>query len=258
MWYIFTMPQIALSAAPDIFSLNRATHGHRGEEHFQFDDIWCLHLYSNAFKLTLDDEDYHIRPGMLTLIPPGTHMHYRFKDSNYQHYYCLFRLHQHTDAQPQTFSSPVFQLRDEVLQCIRQLFRSAVQNRHLGTHRSACAIHEILWQLISSEDPGRLNPVTQARHIIDSMLNQDIVISRIASDIGISANQLTRLFRKELGMTVIAYIRQQRMQLAKRLIRETELPIKRIAIECGFSDLQYFNKTVRLFFNCSPRQLRKA
>ena len=55
----------------------------------------------------------------------------------------------------------------------------------------------------------------------------------IASDIVISANQLTRLFHKELDMTVIAYIRQERMKLAKRLIQETDLPIKRIAQECG-------------------------
>ncbi|NRA39479.1 MAG: helix-turn-helix transcriptional regulator [Planctomycetes bacterium] len=232
--------------------IGHAKHGHNGPEQYYFDDIWCLHLYSNSFELGIDEQRYQIQPGDVSLIPPGKQMIYDFKNRSYTHYYCLFK----SDAEE--FPDQMhFRLHADTLKTCTHIFQSAANKQHLGKERKQAAIWEILWQLQENHEQGPANPVAQAQHIISASLNKDLQVSAIAREVNISGNQLTRLFRKELGMTVIAYIRQQRMQLAKQLIQETELPIKRIAQECGMNDLQYFNKTVHAFYNCSPRMLRQ-
>ncbi len=250
------MHHLTPTQPPKILHLGEGRHQGTGSpERYHFEDLWSLHLYSMAFDLDVGDQHYQVKPGNMTLIGPRQHMAFHFQKRVYRHFFCIF----HLDVETSDFTSSLCHLNPEQLQCCTYLFRSAVQQKHLDPSRSQAAIWEILWQLHAFDGPakdGQLNPVLLAQHVIAANLNHDLCVAQIAKDLKISANQLTRLFNKELGMTVIAYIRQERMKLAKRLIQESELPIKRVANECGFSDLQYFNKTVRQFYQCSPRQLR--
>ena len=236
--------------APEIYRLGHAQHGMNGDETYRFDDIWSLHLYSYAIKLTVDKQVFQIQPGDMTLIAPGHKMCFHYEHAGSQHYYCLFK------SEEQFSQAHIhYQLDEDALNCCRRLFHSAIKHQHYE-QRSQVAIWEILWQLQLLDEQSQTDPVSKAQHIIASQLNCDLSVAHIARDVGISGNQLTRLFKHKHNMTVIAYIRQERMKLAKRLIQETDLPIKRIAEECGYYDLQYFNKTVRQFFEKSPRDLR--
>lgn len=72
----------------------------------------------------------------------------------------------------------------------------------------------------------------------------------------VSHNHLTRLFRAETGMTVVAYIRLRRMARARHLLVASTLSIPGVAASVGISDLQAFNKACRRELGGSPRSIR--
>ena len=234
----------------EILRIGHATHGNNGTEHYRFEDIWSMHLYGYGFAMDIGKERLAIEAGDVTLVPPQTQMSFHYQQQAYRHYYTLFRASEIDMPQRSHF-----RLDHDALHCCRQIFRSAVQYQHIQ-ERCVSAVQELLWQLQLLDNADNNDLVTKAQHIVAAELSTDLSVNHIARDLNISGNQLTRLFRKKLNMTVIAYIRHERMRLAKRLLQKTDLPVKRVAEECGYNDLQYFNKTIRQFFDVSPRQLR--
>lgn len=58
-------------------------------------------------------------------------------------------------------------------------------------------------------------------------------------------------------MTPHAYLTCIRLQNAKKLLERTDLPIQKIASECGFSDNSIFYKAFKKSFSLSPSEWRK-
>lgn len=110
----------------------------------------------------------------------------------------------------------------------------------------------------TTDKPADHPSVIDARRQIELSLGQPIRIPDLARKCNMSHSQLTRLFQKHCGMTVVAYIRKRRMSRAEHLLRNSTKPIKVIALEIGIGDLQQFNKIVRHYFGLSPRRLREG
>jgi AraC family transcriptional regulator, positive regulator of tynA and feaB len=94
---------------------------------------------------------------------------------------------------------------------------------------------------------------------IDSRFaDPDLAIPAVADDLGISLRQLQRSFAL-IGTTPTAYLQQKRMEHACSLLlargsNGSALPISTIAMDCGFSDISYFNRLFRKAFGCAPSQ----
>jgi AraC family transcriptional regulator len=78
----------------------------------------------------------------------------------------------------------------------------------------------------------------------------------VAAAAGVSHNHLTRLFGSHLGTTVVGYVRRRRLEEAEHLLRNSTMPVARIARMVGIPDLQAFNKACRREFGQAPRALR--
>ncbi len=96
----------------------------------------------------------------------------------------------------------------------------------------------------------------RVRHLIEQRLGEPLRVPELAAEVGLSHNHLTRLFNQALGMTVIAYIQERRVQRAHHLLIHTTRPVKAIALEVGMPDLQALNKMMRRLTGNSPRQIR--
>ena len=66
-------------------------------------------------------------------------------------------------------------------------------------------------------------------------------LTTLASKIGLSTRQISRLFQSHLGASPIAVHSNRRLLLAKQLITETALPMTDIALASGFKSLRRFN-----------------
>jgi AraC-like DNA-binding protein len=65
------------------------------------------------------------------------------------------------------------------------------------------------------------------------------------------------LFRRVTGYAPLSYLNHLRMQHAVQLLNSTDLPIKQISDQLGFSDQFYFSRAFSRMHNHSPTEHRQ-
>jgi transcriptional regulator GlxA family with amidase domain len=78
----------------------------------------------------------------------------------------------------------------------------------------------------------------------------------LAQCAGLSTRHFARAFRQSFGVTPMAYVREARLERAKLLLRSTDIPLRKVALECGYSDQAHFSRAVRAATGMPPRQWR--
>ena len=82
-----------------------------------------------------------------------------------------------------------------------------------------------------------------AQHVVEH-IEETMTVEDLANHFYVSADHLTRIFKKQFGKTVIDYITEQRMFLAGELIRNSDLSITMISAKVGFNNYSYFTKKI--------------
>ncbi len=78
----------------------------------------------------------------------------------------------------------------------------------------------------------------------------------LAARLGIGARHMRRLFIQHLGASPIAVVQTRRLHFAKKLIDETRLEMRQIALASGFGSVRRFNATFQKTYGRSPSHLR--
>ena len=105
----------------------------------------------------------------------------------------------------------------------------------------------------TSESGGKIAP---ALSYINENLTRELSIDDMAAICYMSRYYFMRLFKTQTGCTVHNYIRQKRLVLAARLIREG-MSASAAAAECGFSDYSAFHRAFTKTFRVSPGKIKK-
>lgn len=85
---------------------------------------------------------------------------------------------------------------------------------------------------------------------------QHFTIEDLAEIAYLSVSALERRFKKYLAKTPKQFINEVRLENARKLLVETNMPISQVGDETGFSDHSYFSKQFRLFFGELPSDFR--
>ncbi|WNS44066.1 helix-turn-helix domain-containing protein [Paenibacillus sp. MMS20-IR301] len=99
--------------------------------------------------------------------------------------------------------------------------------------------------------------ITKAYQYIQEHLHQDLTRDDIAALVGRNPAYLSRLFRKETGMSLSEYITLQRIERAKKLLVETGDKISSIAEGLGYVHFSYFAKLFRKLTGFTPQDYRR-
>ncbi|MEJ2633589.1 MAG: AraC family transcriptional regulator [Acidihalobacter sp.] len=83
-------------------------------------------------------------------------------------------------------------------------------------------------------------------------------LPELADAAHISQAQLVRLFKDALGTTPMAYVASQRMDTARRLLTETDIPISELASRFGYADQSHFTRQFRKATGTTPARFRKT
>lgn len=114
-------------------------------------------------------------------------------------------------------------------------------------------------QLVKNYKQKRYSPLVQKIiACIDTDLCADLSLNSLSDHFGVNASYLSALFSKETGMTLTNYVNMQRIEYAKKLLLNTNLPIKSIASQCGFTDVYYFSKLFKRIAQCTPKNFRQS
>lgn len=103
---------------------------------------------------------------------------------------------------------------------------------------------------------------TNSKHInackeyIYSHIKERITIEDLADELGVSSGYLSRLFKKETGVSVSAYIRSQKIDMAKNLLRFSDYSMIDIANRLSFSSQSHFIQQFREVVGMTPKKYR--
>ena len=84
-----------------------------------------------------------------------------------------------------------------------------------------------------------------------------LTLKNIARNLHCSTVTLTEHFKAEFGITINEYITKKRMELAERLMLTSDKPLREIAADVGFSDVEYFSRTFKKHHGESPAAWRR-
>jgi AraC family transcriptional regulator len=100
----------------------------------------------------------------------------------------------------------------------------------------------------------------KATAIIDHHLNGEqegrVPLRAVAEEVGMSYFHFSRAFKKSMGMSPTNYIAERRIERAKGLLNETQLPISEIALRSGFSSQSHFTNSFRRVAGSTPKDFR--
>lgn len=91
-------------------------------------------------------------------------------------------------------------------------------------------------------------------HIADTETGVD----DMAAAVGVSRSGLTRRMKSLMGVSPADFIRRSRLKRAGMLLASTEMPVKEIAFDCGFADLNYFSKCFKSIYGVTPTGWRRG
>ncbi|MFG2427464.1 helix-turn-helix domain-containing protein [Streptomyces sp. NPDC048590] len=248
---------VRLDEPPQVLSLGVGVHGTTGQvDVFRLPDLWQLHHYRYSADLLVDGVAHAVRPGRVSLVPPGAEVRFRYRGRS-EHLYAHLRL----PGTGPALTLPVMQDVGALTPLLSDLLLRAIAAAPRSPRRADAEVWSALWQLAELAEPaGRESrphaSFAAAVAYIESNLAGRLTVPEVARAAGVSHNHLLRLFRAETGETVVACIRRRRMERARHLLRESTLPIPAVAAAVGVEDLQSFNKACRRVLGASPRAVR--
>ncbi len=98
--------------------------------------------------------------------------------------------------------------------------------------------------------------IEQALQCLKDNLAAPPTVLELAHQLGTNERKLTGMFREHLGMTVFEYHCQLRLELACRMLTETDMSIKLIAENCGYKNAGDFTRAFRQRIGVNPLSYR--
>lgn len=112
---------------------------------------------------------------------------------------------------------------------------------------------------LAIKQENKLNPIIlKVKEVIDSSNDlSDITLNKMSQLVNVSYTYLSRLFKKELGISFTDFINKERIKRAFPLLFDKQKRVTDIAICSGFKDVQQFERVFKRFYNMTPIQYRK-
>jgi AraC family transcriptional regulator len=163
---------------------------------------------------------------------------------------------------------PELRTRDSQIEAIAMLLLSERKQEYLGEKlyveslANVLAVH-LLRQYsntkprLSIYEGGLSNrQLLQVLEYIDEHLDREIKLADLAALLGMSQFHFSHLFKRSLGTAPYQYLLQQRVERAKKLLKQTERAIVEIAFMCGFNSHSHLSKQFRQLTGITPTSYR--
>ena len=116
---------------------------------------------------------------------------------------------------------------------------------------------ENIWENLTKPESEAESPVDIVKKLIEQNISAEISRDELAAAVYMNPDYLTRLFRKETGMSISDYIIDKRLSLAKHMLKNTDMSIVDISEKTGFSYSSYFVRLFKKKVGITPQQYRE-
>jgi len=151
----------------------------------------------------------------------------------------------------------LFSLFEEVVQALEHGFTL----RHLIY--AAHALAHLMGSILRHREehgygaPSVREQISRSIEFMKGHLSEPLKVATLAALVNLSRSHYTTLFRRVTGYAPLSYLNHLRMQRAVQLLNSTDLPIKQISDQLGFSEQFYFSRAFSKMHNHSPSEHRR-
>lgn len=234
------------------------------------------YVYSGEGEIILGGNRFPLRSGALFYIPPESQMKLRTQKNRLLHFYSiLFHYGQlrwegdsiqwKHDIKNPIYSKDVtyFEESPMLLDIYRNIYRVWAR-KGIGYEWKAKWLFQqlldVLIQMIHHSSEHQQRNVIIIEDTIDYIqnnLHRSLDRHMLAERACMSKSHFSITFKQHTGYSPSQFITRIRLDRAKQLLRETNMPIYKISEEIGYTDSFYFTRLFRKDTGMSPREFRK-
>ncbi|MBO5070720.1 MAG: response regulator [Roseburia sp.] len=134
----------------------------------------------------------------------------------------------------------LFSLKTDIVNYIKELYQSYLTNQ----------------SMLSANNRNSQLTEQVKLYIMKNLNNPQLSVASIADHFGFSSDYLSRSFKRDIGVSLTAYIGHLRLNQACRLLMNTQLSIAEIAQCTGYSSTNYFCRSFKKLLDISPTDYR--
>ena len=112
-------------------------------------------------------------------------------------------------------------------------------------------------EIEEKRENDRVRPIRKAKEYIQNHYGEPMTLEEVSGEVGLSPTYFSVLFKKTEGEGFARYLINVRMEQAKILLRETNLPVVEICKKVGYNDLKHFTQTFEKATEVKPSTYRK-
>ncbi len=100
--------------------------------------------------------------------------------------------------------------------------------------------------------------IEAALHYITIHLHEKITLESVAEAVGLSPCHLSRVFKKETGVSMVDYVQEERIETAKHMLAYTDDTLSAVSQYLCFSTQSYFIRIFKKYTGMTPGQYRRS
>lgn len=145
-----------------------------------------------------------------------------------------------------------------------QLIRESSNDRLYNREISDSILKSILLSVMrivsyGNTDYEKINEsYLKAKEFIDKSFAEINTVNDLCNQLYIDKYYFSHLFKECSGMPPLQYIIEKKIALAKELLSQSDLPIKDVAVKCGYTDAGYFSKVFKKLTDQPPINYRET
>jgi two-component system response regulator YesN len=120
------------------------------------------------------------------------------------------------------------------------------------------ALNDFIESVYTSQDARKITQIKPAIEYIEACYDQPIILADIAKAAHLSISRLAHLFKEQMGITIIDYLTEVRINQAKRLLLSTDKTCTKICFDVGYNNQSYFTRTFKEAVGMTPRKFRNV
>lgn len=233
----------------------------------RFEQCKFYFITGGSCVIDIEGTNYYAKAGDWFFIPSGIeHSYYNEKTAPFQKYWFHFDLYPNLDffnllSLPYVVKADKNGRAERLFKQITKLQKSNELTDKLAV--KACVLN-LLAEYVKAATPEGVNVVSRTETRLNELLkfineNLDKSLSNdlLAEKYFAHPNHFIRAFKEKTGLTPAKYIKNRRMETAKRLLETTDLSIAEITENVGLVEPTHFSRLFKEYYNFPPTEYRR-
>ena len=109
---------------------------------------------------------------------------------------------------------------------------------------------------MSRKETRSTGVIDRAKEYIMANYKKDISLDDVSKEVDISPYYFSKIFKEATGENFIEYLTNIRIEKAKELLNDTDMSMKEICVEVGYSNPNYFSRIFKKNVGVSPTEYK--